>query len=505
MDLWLYRLSKVPDWIVWILTTAFLGVLLQLTVGWNLWVALTYVPPFLLVEALSRSPRAIGFLSARKDAFARGAIVVFALIPLILLFTTSINKLAALIGSLRGSPGDVPEAVIASSAGLLLGITLRRDISKLVYATLTDHRRLLLSIMFMIYWTLGAIFYLWSLNNGLTGWYVLSVFGGLAIQRGIRLNLSKKVSGFKRLRELRRSIPNKLKQVEWEALELLAKGRQFWRRDFRRVRRHIEKVEISGLRTRNLALMKASIYRLEGQFQASIEAAEEADIKVPSLVDAHLILLRAINLAEQGRDDEAQATLAGLLPTKKGKKCPLAKGFSALRSAEIDLDRQVPMIGEGRFEGNAVPLVRVLSSFRMRSAILRARSRSLSSDSEEERVELYMGRFAELAIPVTPLFFLDILGLVKLAAGFPEEGRLLLERCVQFDRSFSNAYLHLGYYFLFRNSIIRGRPPRKTDLWHAEACFHAAYFVERNEGSRIRRRAMELIREIGKIEASEAE
>jgi hypothetical protein len=181
-------------------------------------------------------------------------------------------------------------------------------------------------------------------------------------------------------------------------------------------------------------------------------------------------------MEEQGLEAEVDSLILTIRKSATGRVCPLTASVRARREAEKvlqDFRTASP---------NRHPLIHSIRALELRRQALTERFRA-----PDDSIDLFLKKFLGVGVPLTPSFVLDILGYCTLSAGNIEEARVLLHRCIGLDPSYSYSYLHLGDIFLFRNLLgVGDRRPNSNSLWHAKACYYAALFVERSEGSRVK-------------------
>lgn len=469
----LARSNAIPIWVVWPIVTVLFGVLAQLFVEGFLLLGALFLPLLLLVEGLSRSPRFAGIAVARRHVLG------FAVAACLLMAASTAAFLTPLapVESLNAFRALALFVIL----GLMVGALLRHMTGRLTLLTILAHKRLSLSVTLSFLWTLGVIFGEWARLEGALQLFVGGLGLGVLLQKGFRIAVERRIAGFRRLQEISEAWPREepVTTSEVEAIQLLARGRDFPRMEFVKLRRHIEASRASGALSKRLSLVSAAVYRQEGEYEKCIDETQSADPAVATLEDAHLLLLRIIALVETGKDVEAKTQLERLLSTENGRRCPLATAFASLRLAEGALANAADVAAD------TTPLRLALEALALRREAMR-RSRGKASQAG---MEGFLARFSEFGVSADASLFRDIVGYAFLAAGSAEEARLFLEECIVQDRSFSNGYLHLGDYFLLRSELTYGASPSDSDLWHARACFEAARFTERNTRSRIRRLA----------------
>jgi tetratricopeptide (TPR) repeat protein len=479
----------IPDYVIFLFVSGFMGVAVHFFLPNLLVVTLLYFPVLLAFEAVSRSPRFIGYINSRRDLVSFSV----ALILLLASFTIVI---------LQGStlPAIKPEFMHSNLSflviGLALGLALRQCWQQMALLGLVGKRRLSQILLVNALWSLGLIFYPRYPHQASVPWYLVGIAGGVLLHRGSRLRLTQAAAAYRRLEDIADAWPPRepAPPVEQVALKLLAAGRQLPSLKFRKLRRFIEESRSKNVFTKRLALISASVFRLEGEWDRAMSEASFGPSSPVEVADAHLLLLKVMSLDELGRSDEADAALHNILTSTVGKDCPLANSLSALKLAESTISDSASITT------SKAPLHQMLKALDLRARILKGRKDNVTEG--EESVNRFLGRFIEAGVPITASLTIDILGYCHLAAGYVEEAGVFFQRCLELDPAFSPTYLHLGDYFLFRNRLAYGSDvPSRGDLWHARACYHAAVWTERNPTSRIRRIANERLNYIAHLSA----
>jgi hypothetical protein len=477
----------VPGWLAWVALSTLLIVVAEVFVTHSGWTGAFYIPLFVFVEGLSRSPKWAAWLVARQAVggfllaalFASSAFVMPLLRPSDHLFT-----------AMSGSPTKAD--CIFAFVGLLVGLQLRDRAESVPFRALIGRRRLRSSLGLTVVWTIAIVaFPLWR-HEPSRGVYLLSLAIGMLLHKSNTIGMAQANAAYRRLQDIADAFPpgESATRAEIQALDLLAQGRQFPSGGFRRLREFLEDCQKHGLTTRRLTLIGASAHRLEGRYELALEETKDIPSPLREPADAHLGVLRVMTLDELGRDDEADRLLEMLLLDPLGKNCPIANALRAERLSHEAVD-ELPPKGPSHAALNAV-----LLALQRRAAIMRERGRKGAASS----VDQFLARFLEIGVPVTPSFMLNILGFALVAAGYPEESRVMLIRCIGMDPKFSSAYLHLGDTFLLRSVLSYGATnPTAADLWHASACYHAAVLVERTRRSRVHRLASVRLDQVSKL------
>lgn len=506
----LYFLAKIPDKVQYSLWALALTLSANLVVQNWWWLGAVYAPLYLYLEALSRSERAVGFMVARRGTVALSCVGL-----ILLLFGMGVFfgwwQMSDAVGEKEKYTlitFDL-EYISFVVVGAILGALIRYCFSSLMSLALLGKRRLGMNVLSTAVWTVGVILYPgFGVHRGATPYFILGFASGILLSRSFRLRLARAVAGYRRVQDIADAWPPnaEAKPAELEALRLLARGRQFPGFKFRTLRRRLIDWSEGGkdIVTSRLALISASVFRLEGDHEHAIAEVDRAlaatgeDPEKPIVAPAvaHLLLLKALSLFETGKDESAYAVIEKILDSPAGEFCPLSRATLAARQAEVVLKHPLSV------EANDEALENTYIALDNRKRLLALRSKR--RPEKREAIDLFLTRFPEIGIPVTATFMRDILGQCHIAAGYPEEGKVFLESCIDIDRVYSPSYLHMGEYFLFRNALRRAKIKRgesmKHDLWHARACFFAARFVERNVDSRVRRLATARLGQIKEVE-----
>lgn len=512
----LYFFSKIPEWVVWLIFMTILTAAAEIVLQDLKLLGLFYLPLLLFLGALTKSPRMTGLFVARRGALAILSVVIGLALSIALVHWYSEPTGGGLQGqSTNASQQRYEEdSVAAESAksdsvysrsllspivvvflvqGAIIGALLRNIISRLLTLTLLGRKRLGQHILLGAVWTAGIMIFPWEGHKEVAPLYVSGIAAGVFISRSFRLRLVKTIQAFKRIHEVFDAWPRtaKTSAAELEALKLLARGRQLPFLRFTRLRKKLENWRGTPEFTNRIALISSALFRIEGNHQGAIVEADQAERPLTNLEDVHLLLLKALSLLELEGEAEADAILNEISATEPGQVCPLATATLALRAAEALVeDPQAVRVSND-------PLEKILQALWLRRAILAARSER--GDSSDDVINNFVVRYTEIGIPLTAPYMLDIVGLCMMAAGFPEEGRIFLQRCIEIDRSYSSAYLHLGDYFLLRGHLreISGNAKEKHETWHARACYYAVRALERKTGH-VRRRATHRLEQIEK-------
>lgn len=481
----------------------------KVLLGSPLWMTFALPVAALFIGALDCWPRVLGFLIGRRDTI----VLMVAGLSLVGLTVAALVWFHASASSGPSISGLRPEADIVVGflvSGVLAGILIDLSAGQLIYRTLCGSKATGTRVVFLGYWTLALILFGCSLSSGTGAEFAAGALVGVVLPPLGRHLSSRRASAGRRAQEVRvprRGLP--LEGVESDAVKLLVAGRQLDLKErrfrFKRLRRFIEDCQVRGEKTRLVELISAVAYRLDGEYHKSRDETMGADENVPTYEDAHLLLLRAINKAELDEVAEADDLLDRLLKRERGQQCPLARGFHALRLAESHLDGIFLNPDDGPKMPAAEAVTTTTQPIRGILRALDTRRRLALEDPGDGHGGLphrqrFAARFSTVGIPVTASLFLDVLGICLLVAGRIDEGRLFLEKCISLDRRFSNAYHHLGFYFLLKGPVVNNLDLNGEELWHAAACFHAARSVEGNESSRIRRIAGKYLNRIEKAE-----
>lgn len=471
-------LRGIPDFIYLTVAASVMALATAYFVGNWLYLAIMYVPIFLYIEGLSRSPLFLGWVIAWRSRVAFWIGIVLLMLGLVY-FVYPQSGLA--IG-----PGFHPDFSRAKHlyvanfvVGTILGILLRHACGRLAVAALLGKKRLTLNILVIAIWNVSIILFPWAAHGIAGGWYILGAAFGMMLHKGS--SPACNAAAYRRIHGIADAWPPgaAAKPAELEALDLLARG------SFRKLRKKLDRWKGSAEYTTRLALVSAAVYRHEGEYDRSLNETTEAlqgDAGAPEA--AHLLLLKAVNLAEAvAKDAEADDCLNKLLSSDEGAACPLAVSTEALWAAErVLLDAE-------HLEVTDTPLSKARLALQARRELMRKRMEDKSANNKS--VDDILRRFVELGMPVTAASIVDVLAYCHLAAGYPEEALPMFERCIEMDPDYARAYLHLGDYFLFRERLGSAVYPNRSDLWHSEACYCLACHLEHNQHSRTSRLARE--------------
>lgn len=462
-----------------------------------LWTELVFfVPVLILLDQLRRSPRSVGFMIASDTPLSVAGGVLALISAFIVVW---VRRHSALQGAT-----DLRVQVMYLFLGIMLGLAFRHAIGRLVRLTLVARDRLGQSCSVLVIWMLLIILFPLDPHRFAAPFYLAGIGAGILLHKSVRLRLSLRVSAYRRLLEVVDAWPPDAlaTQAEIEALELLARGRQYPSMKFKDLRNFLDTTRAKSGLTPHLSLISASVYRLEGDYDRAVTETLVAKVPPLHLVDTHLLLLRALSLEEQSREDETDNLLALIRSSQRGRACPLTAAVRSRREAEralINFQGTRPVKRPLLMATRALELRRRSMTERFRPSAHGLPESSPSqnnlqdSDSTnvvEGPIDNFLKRFIGVGVPLTPSFVLDIVGYCVLAAGNIEEARVILHRCIGIDPGYSYPYLHLGDAFLFRRLLGVGDPrPFVEDLWHARACYHTAASVERSSGSRVRRLA----------------
>jgi tetratricopeptide (TPR) repeat protein len=452
---------------------------------WALTELVLFVPVLLIIEQVSRSPRTVGYLVARDTAISLlgGFLVLAAAIIL-----------AVMSSSVRGE-GDSRVQIVYILLGLIIGLSLRHAIGRLVRLALVARDRLGQNCSLLVVWTLAIVLFPQPIHGLARPYYIAGVGVGIILHKSVRLRLSLRVSAYRRLLEVIDAFPPnaQVTQREVRALELLARGRQYPSMKFRALRRFLDEARSESSFSKRLALISASVHRLEGDYDRAVAESQVASNPPQDLVDTHLLLLRALSIEEQGLEPEVDSLILTIRKSVTGRACPLTASVRARREAEQVL-RDFRTASPSRY-----PLIHSIRALELRRQALTERFRA-----PDDSIELFLKKFLGVGVPLTPSFVLDILGYCTLSAGNIEEARVLLHRWIGLDPSYSYSYLHLGDVFLFRHSLgVGDQRPHAENIWHAKACYFAALHVERSAGSRVKKLARSRLELADSIAAGE--
>ena len=432
-----------------------------------------FVPVLLIIEQVSRSPRTVGYLVARDTIISlMGGLLALAAAAILFAIKLNIKSHYKI---------DSQLFVLYLLLGTVIGLSLRHAIGRLVRLALVARDRLGQNCSLLIVWTLAIVLFPQPVHSGARPYYLAGVGAGIILHKSVRLRLSLRVSAYRRLLEIIDAFPSNapVTQREMMALELLARGRQYPSMKFKSLRHFLDEARAESAFSKRLALISASVHRLEGDYDRAVAESQVASDPPQDLVDTHLLLLRALSMEEQGLEREVDSLILTIRKSATGRACPLTAAVRARREAEKVLQEF------GTATPNRHPLIHSIRALELRRQALTERFRA-----PDDSIDLFLKRFLSVGVPLTPSFVLDILGYCTLCAGNIEEARVLLHRCIGLDPSYSYSYLHLGDVFLFRQLLSVGdRRPNAEKIWHAKACYFAALFVERSAGSRVKRLA----------------
>ena len=478
---WLFGSRKVTEITAFSIASALMVLAATVLVEGALWVTLAYLPFFLFVERMGASPKFVAFCTVKNGYIAIGLAVLLMLGGFAIAYYGNVSQ-AEFVESYS--------AYAFLTIGFLLGILLRRYIRIMSLAVLFGRRRLLIKIVMCGLWTVAIVVF----PRGVPLESALYLIGGglgVFVSKGVALALSRTASGFRRLEGIYfawRDTDVDARRSEMEALQLLSDGRDFPSLRFKRLRKSLEKVRHSkGVEfTKFLALISASVYRLEGNYTEAIREVELAETGGDDVMEVHLLIMKILSLEEMGEEQTASQELERLACLSSSADCPVTATLIARRKAE----QQLALWAEEprhilETEPSLDCLEKIWVAMDLQREIMGGRFGGMS---KKERVKRFLAGFSEVGVPVTPSWMTDTIGLCHLAAGYGNPASLYFKRCIGTDPVYSQAYLHLGDFYMFRNSILHPEAsPKKTDIWHARICFLAAQMIEVNEGSRVKR------------------
>lgn len=220
----------------------------------------------------------------------------------------------------------------------------------------------------------------------------------------------------------------------------------------------------------------------------AIQETSIADLTSGNPEDAHLALLKVLSLEESGQEDEAARELENLTKASCSDGCPVTTATLARRKAESQLEIFAENANDlNSVAPSSVALKLIWEAMDYRLEVMRKRTCPVA---KKQKIELFLARFTEIGVPISPSWMTDTIDLCHLAAGYPSEAALFFKKCIGTDPVYSPAYLHLGDCYIFRHSLLfPDATPRKSDIWHAKVCYHAVQMVEVNKNSRTRRLA----------------
>ncbi|NJO55259.1 MAG: hypothetical protein HC834_01680 [Rhodospirillales bacterium] len=458
--------------------------------GHSIILGLAYLPAILYIEALSRSPRLVGIVCAKRH------IISLVLICMIL-------SIGAFLGYSQAVSSEYSQdyrlaAINFLAIGLVLGAILVRLLGDLAFQALIGKRRLGTSILAAGLWSIILVLFPWNAHFHAAPWYCTGLTVGILLDKTIRWRINKAAAAYRRLLDVADawSPGSMANRAEMEATRLLARGRNLFTGKFGRLRKFIDecKTNADDDFSRRLALISASVYRLEGKYAEALADTEPINDTIEDDVEAHLALLRLQTKEEIGSDNEVDSDLAKLLGLPFSPGCPIAHAIYARRAAEKALRSSAKSISDIiEAEPDTEPLKYARMSERFRQKVVRDRTQiriERTGGDFSKSLPLYIAKFSEIGIPYSSSMIIDIVGYCYLAGGMIDEARMHLARCIELDPVYSYGYLHLGDFFLFRNSLLHLKSqPTKADLWHAAACYYAARSVEINRTSRVRKLA----------------
>jgi len=493
---------KIDSWKIWLVAAVIIGWIAQTLIGNLLYSILVYLPFILFQEGVSRSERFVAWLIAKRNSIVLVTIATTSLIGLVLFFVISnLEQTSTVTQSNLRFDKDLLRGIFCF-LGIIFGSLFRFSVGRMIYRALLERRRLGFEILALIIWATMAVillaviwYYPWH-RPGIPP-YICGIAIGILIHKGTKWWFEKQA-------ETRRRIENVVgawrlepdpTPLEKDMIELLAKGRNFPSMKYKNLRREIERWRDTKYFSKRIALISASVFRIEGDYEPSVDEAAITSGKVNEFVDCHLLLMKSINLADLNPDNdiESERALELVLNSSKCSTCPLAKATKALRLAEKVLEKPGDLpstrLQPLKLAQEALDLRRTLIAGRKKQQRNIKTKTDLEQGEKEDNADS-LSRFLDLSIPVTYTFMLDVLGYSYLAAGFSHEARVLIERCIETDPTYSSAYLHLGDYFLFRNLYFGTMEVlRRNDLWHANLCYRIAIYIEKKRKSKIRRLA----------------
>jgi hypothetical protein len=455
--------KKLKDW-MWLapLCVGALATAAIVPFGATDWrLALLFLPVFLGLSLIERWPYLLPWLLGN-----RGLVLLLSMLALVCLagFSRSRQAPTAL------EPIQVEAHFVAT--GLVLGVLVRDRAGALLVRRLLGRSRHGAEALFLCCWTLTVALYPWSAHGAAGVSYLAGLALGAFAHRGSSVWFERQAAVRRRLAEVAdafRRAP--ATQDELRALALLKRPRNLVGR-FGALRAHLDACETKGSLSKRLHLVSAVAYRLEGDLARSKNAIQDGLASTPTDRDTDTVLrtLNVVTLREMGRDEAVDELLVEL-----DESCPVALATWALVLSE--------------------PRDALANDWRPSTTGLDVTTRMFAlMDGRTERVPLT--RVLDAGLPITSSYFLDVLACCFVAAGQFEVGRLLLERCIVSDPSFSVPYFHLGELFCLRSGRQRPEDAAENRL-QARWCFTAARIVERNRDSRIRRASGKYLSALG--------
>lgn len=330
--------------------------------------------------------------------------------------------------------------------------------------------------------------------------YLFGLGLGFVVHKSVRLSIV-------RAAELYRGFENVLNiwpGLSWttgelDALKLLAKGRDFPSGRFKKLRAYLlelrQRQQGGDLLcwTKPLALISATAYKIEGQFQRAIEETEDAEPdNLEDPVNAHLLLLRIMCLDEINKTEDADALIETLRLSKHGPKCPVTNALHAERLAH----RCLAHLTGVRQETEALRYAH--AAMEQRGRIIHERRKEPEPKTRMD----FLSNFIEVSMPSKASFMDEILGLSYLAAGYPDQARNYFSRCIVLDPTLASPYMHLGDYFLLRGPLWE-RKVSEREVQCAKAAYYAAAIVEGEKESRVHSMVDQRLEFIKRIERGE--
>lgn len=471
----------ILDHLTWSAVVLALSLMTKLFVSSWVWVFLILIPMTVFLISLKSNTKWLGYLIAHRTRFVFGVVSVFLLIGLIVYLDVYrvLPEDWRLVGRVLSFPNQEARLDIVVGFGLLgivLGALLRQALGRAVYGTLLRSWSIGPQITIIGIWTTVVILCPYPVHPYAVSYYIWGIAMGMLVHKAVHLWFERRMETYRRMSNIYAAWPDQTQgsKQEHKALEY------FRNHKIKRLRKELDKWKNKGVYSKKLALLSASLYRIEGQYERSnqdIDSATKADA-IESLEDTHLLMLKAVNLRERQRDSEAQQLLQILTQSEHGKTCPLVHAAQAfLQSDEIMKDIT-------RFQPSQRALKSAYRSMMFRYKLVQVRDQTKRSNALSELQDFY-SRVMDYCIPVNATLILDTMGYALLAAGYSYEAKVFFQECITMDPTYSSAYLHLGDYYQVRMLACDDASSQARFNWHASLCYYAAKYSENVIDSRI--------------------
>ncbi|MFH1894171.1 MAG: hypothetical protein ABIK83_15990 [Candidatus Zixiibacteriota bacterium] len=474
-------LQAIPD--RWLLRIAFIfiGLVTVYFVGERIWILIIYLPMQIFFELIETNPSFTAQIIAKRTRFAV-IIIITVFFAGIFLYLLHIGKV---IEMPLTSDRLVQHHLSSDSAnrliygflllGVVLGALLRHITGRIVYRVLLSRSRTGIKILGLATWSAVIVIAPYQIHPYAVAYFLVGLAIGMTVHKWFHYSIEKRSQARRRLLNIYTALRlNEVVEVAVvKAVELLIKDTLSVSRKYRKLRNLLNEYRRSGNLSKELALISASLLRFQGKFRDSIAEIDAATSDGFIDENTHLLVMKAINLADQNNNADANELLDKILGLQRGMTCKLTNSTKALWLAEELLQNlREPAL-------SAEPLKYALKAIELKMGVA----------SPDERLTKFLSRFFDFGAPVGATFVLDVWGYSLLSAGSIYEARIVFEHCIEIDPSYSSAYLHLGDYFVL-NSGLRSDPSRKLrDLWHAEVCYRTALISEHEMTTRIASRA----------------